>query len=387
MAHRFAVVLVSAAVLTLSAGPAAANRCISAKLRAVGRKAANRSVCVGRAASGGVGVDDGCLTRATSRFERDFSRAEARGACFTQNDADALEAKVDAFVEDIRAALWTDEPDENDCASFKLRAAGRTAYCKLGCRARAALRLSPVNGSCLVRCGHRLATSFARAERRPGCTTTDDAGAVEMQVDAFVDDTATELEPGGPTTTTSPPTTTTTTAGTTTTSAPTTTTTATAVTTTVTTPTTTTTTVAPTTTTTTTAAPTTTTSTTTTTTAAPTTTTTAAPTTTTTDTTAAPTTTTSTTTTTTSVTLSTTTLTVPTTTLTVPTTTLTVPTTTLTLPTTTTLTVPTTTLTLPTTTTLTLPTTTLTLPTTTTLTLPTTTTITVLPTTTTITLL
>ena len=50
------------------------------------------------------------LSKANSKFTKGFSKAEDPGGCATNGDADDIEAKVDAFVQDVTDELLFGSP-------------------------------------------------------------------------------------------------------------------------------------------------------------------------------------------------------------------------------------------------------------------------------------
>ncbi len=201
----------AAFVVALSAaGAAARSRCDGAKLTATGKGGQAGARCVAKGAATGAAVDPACAAKAAAKLATALGRAETGADCSTTGNAASIQAKLDAHVAGVRAALWTDEPAENDCAAAKLRAAGKKGRCKLRCAAVAARRGAPVAPACLQKCEARFASAFAKAESRGGCTTGGDAAAVEVDVDAFVADVSDALQPP-PASTTSTTTTSTTT--------------------------------------------------------------------------------------------------------------------------------------------------------------------------------
>jgi cysteine-rich repeat protein len=209
MARKIVAVAFAVATMVAFAGvPAGAqDKCAGSKLTATGKKCDGKLKCVAKAAGKGVAVDGSCLAKAEARFATAFGKAESKGGCTTIGDAPALEAKVDAHVADVRAELWDDEPAENDCASAKVRAAGKKCLCKMQCSSKGAKAGGAADPLCMQKCEQRFATGFAKAESKGGCTTTADAAAIEAKVDAFVSDVTADLQP---TTTTTTSTTTTT---------------------------------------------------------------------------------------------------------------------------------------------------------------------------------
>jgi cysteine-rich repeat protein len=203
--------LAVAVAVMITAVPVAAqsDRCGASKLKATGKKCYAKAKCGAKAAASGEEIDISCMDKAEAKFLSTFSRAEARGGCFTSGDASAIEAKVDAHDEDVRDELWTNALTENDCASAKLRAAGRLCSCELNCFSRAAKRGVPVDVFCQSRCANKFHPVFTKAEAKGGCTTTLDRDVIADKVDVLVEDVVEELQ--GPTTTTATTTSTTTT--------------------------------------------------------------------------------------------------------------------------------------------------------------------------------
>ena len=81
------------------------------------------------------------------------------------------------------------------CLGRKTKAAGTEAYALLKCHAHGAQAGESADGGCLSAAAAKLVDAFARAESRGGCAQTGDAGAVDGEVTAFVDDAAAALRP------------------------------------------------------------------------------------------------------------------------------------------------------------------------------------------------
>src|SRR5262245_25624198 len=73
------------------------------------------------------------------------------------------------------------------CAEAKRKAVGKCASKTLKCHAEAARRRAFVEPRCLEKAEARLVQAFARAEQRGGCATSGDAGALQAEVDVFVE--------------------------------------------------------------------------------------------------------------------------------------------------------------------------------------------------------
>src|SRR5690349_17881823 len=132
----------------VATGPASAStpaqKCAATKTKAAGKKAAAKAGCQSKAAQKGTAVDASCLMKAETKFSSAFSKAEAKGGCATSGDASTIEAKVDAFIDDLvkevtgspAGALLTTQPART-CAAKKIKAAGKKASGKLACDAKA----------------------------------------------------------------------------------------------------------------------------------------------------------------------------------------------------------------------------------------------------------
>jgi len=183
-------------------------RCGSTKLKETGKKAYAKLLCEAAGAFRGTGADAACLSRAESKFGAKFDGAEARGGCATTHDKAQIEAKVDAFVDDVVTALTGSPPGSllgtagaRVCAGTKLRATGKKARAKLRCHAKAVLRGVQVAPSCFSKAEVQFAKTFDGADAGGGCAVTNDKASIENKVDGFVADAASEL-PSSPTTST-----------------------------------------------------------------------------------------------------------------------------------------------------------------------------------------
>lgn len=87
---------------------------------------------------------------------------------------------------------------KNKCAGSKIKSAAKKASCLLGLEAKEAKSGDPKDPAKVTACGSKLVTDFGKAEGKPPCLTTGDAGAIETKVDAFVSDVDTELSVGIP---------------------------------------------------------------------------------------------------------------------------------------------------------------------------------------------
>jgi hypothetical protein len=79
-------------------------RCKEAKAKAAGKKAFDLLKAFGKnIKKENPGKLESAILKAQSKFTKGFTKAESKGECQTSGDSDAIEAKVDAFVQDVVA--------------------------------------------------------------------------------------------------------------------------------------------------------------------------------------------------------------------------------------------------------------------------------------------
>jgi hypothetical protein len=218
--HRAALAVVL--LLSLSAGAARADRCLGAKVKAIGKKEKALLACQAKVALG-ASVEPACDTKAMTKFGSAYARftCTAPAASVCEDIADDCRDRVRAALSDGSAAT------PSRCEAARLKAAGKKAGAKLGCYAKAAAKDAPVDSACLLKAEGKFSTAYNKVS---GCPTDGPGG--EANTESLIDDECVAqlltvdgtgrvlaICPGGATTTTS-----TTAAPTSTTGAPTTTT-------------------------------------------------------------------------------------------------------------------------------------------------------------------
>jgi len=96
-----ALALVS--TVTHAADPGA--KCAAAKQKAAAKKLSGKVKCHGNAIKKEITVDPACLTKAETKFETSFAKAEAKGGCVTTGDVDAIEALIDDTLAQLLDSL------------------------------------------------------------------------------------------------------------------------------------------------------------------------------------------------------------------------------------------------------------------------------------------
>jgi hypothetical protein len=191
-----------ATTLFLAAGgiAGAQDKCAGAKEKATGKLAGGVLGCDSKAAAKSVGVDPGCVSRNTAKFDAAFGRAEAKGGCNTTGDGTMLKTKVTNFAADVFDDLYAGSGADR-CAASKLKATGKKASGLLGCHAKAAAKGIALDPGCIAKVEGKYNTAFGKAEAKGGCNTMGDATAIETKVDSFVNDVVSMLQTPGTTTT------------------------------------------------------------------------------------------------------------------------------------------------------------------------------------------
>ena len=111
-AFRTLGIVAACLIVSGSQAPAAdleARRCAVVKLKAVIKEAKDKEQCYERALKSEVPVSSDCLSKAASRRDHMFERAEERGGCATEKDGAGMGSRVDSFVGDVTRALLVEK--------------------------------------------------------------------------------------------------------------------------------------------------------------------------------------------------------------------------------------------------------------------------------------
>src|SRR5437764_15435363 len=77
---------------------------------------------------------------------------------------------------------------QDKCGAAKLKAAGKKAYEKAACYAKARAKGIDVDATCLQKVELKFSAIFDKYDPSGTCLTTGDAGAIEAKVDAWAQD-------------------------------------------------------------------------------------------------------------------------------------------------------------------------------------------------------
>jgi hypothetical protein len=161
----------------------AASKCSAKKIKLAGDKGGYKLKCHAKAIGKGEPVDAECLTKAEDKFVSGFTKEEAKGGCPTTGDAAAIEAAVDAYVDDVRTLLEQGTPPSR-CTSKKLAAAGKLFDTRATCESKAMAKAVEVDPACLSKADTKLAATFQKAEDSSGDCLAPNGDAATIQTTA-----------------------------------------------------------------------------------------------------------------------------------------------------------------------------------------------------------
>jgi len=170
------------------------NLCTSKKLKAAGKDAFKKLNCYSKAVKSGAMVDPGCLNTEDTKLSDAFTAADGLEACVTGVGVGAIGPKVTNLVDDVRMPLVGMSTSASSCTSKKLKAAGKKAFKKSNCFAKAVKKGEQVDIACLCGEDSKLSDAFTSAEDSADCISgAGDASSIGGIVDAFVTDLDAEL--------------------------------------------------------------------------------------------------------------------------------------------------------------------------------------------------
>jgi hypothetical protein len=200
MTQKLKVAALAAGALAFVAMSGAAqaqslNKCQGTKIKDAGKKAACLAGLQAKVAAKGGTVDPAKVAKCQAKVGAAYTKLEGKGDCNTTGDAGAIEAKVDAFVDDLVTELATGTLP-NKCQGSKIKDAGKKAACLAGLQAKFASSGTAIDPAKVAKCQAKVGAAYTKLEGKGDCNTTGDAGAIEAKVDAFVDDLVNELDVG-----------------------------------------------------------------------------------------------------------------------------------------------------------------------------------------------
>lgn len=203
---------VPAHAMTCPAGKFDLNKCTAGKIKCVLGKKSCLFGCYKKAA-GGVLLDQACLAKCRSKFDGAGVAAKscfgkldlkAGNTCLTTGDSDALENKIDGYVQSAINDLQNTAPVGigNKCLAGKINCLIGYNKCRLGIYGGAAgkgLSVSPIDATLAGKiqgCTDKIKSCYSGLESKPPCLTTGDASSILQADNLFIDDVTAELTAG-----------------------------------------------------------------------------------------------------------------------------------------------------------------------------------------------
>ena len=99
------IALTLAMVINVSAAKDLGALCAASKQKAAAKKLSDKVKCYGKAIKKAIAVDPACLTKAETKFQGAFTKAESKGGCLTTGDVGSIETLMDNTLDDLLEAL------------------------------------------------------------------------------------------------------------------------------------------------------------------------------------------------------------------------------------------------------------------------------------------
>jgi hypothetical protein len=194
--------------------PLTLNKCAVGKQKCVVKKVAGLLKCYVAASFHGSGAADPiCLQKIVTKFEGTtpprgcFEKLELPSHCFTEDDTDAMETQVDAFIDALVLQLDPNYPAAvpDRCGAAKKKCATTFLAGLFSCRQKAEAKNLALDPLCIQKYTDRFDGGanpadgcFEKVEAKTTCQTVDDAPVVAGMVNAFVQDVVCDLDPYRP---------------------------------------------------------------------------------------------------------------------------------------------------------------------------------------------
>ena len=181
------LVLLGLAAPARAASPA--ETCGSAKLKAAAGYVPKLLGCSVKAAGKGLSVDSACETAADALLAAKHGPADAAAACVIQRDTAATRTLVSDWSDALHIALGTsgDPLAASKCDAARLKTVLGAAKGLIGAYAVSLQKPKPeALGKKVPKAFQKLATGFAKAEKKADCSAAVDAADVSSALDAFV---------------------------------------------------------------------------------------------------------------------------------------------------------------------------------------------------------
>jgi hypothetical protein len=182
----FAVAVVALGSRVSEAGLDPLLKCEALKLQATGKKGGAALKCHSKAAKKGVAVDASCLTKAETKFQSSFTKAESKAVCTEPGDAATIGPQVDVYVSAAAAALAPG--GDGACSSKKLAAAAKKVSTLFKTLSKNTKKPDLAKfQAAFTKAQAKFVSAFDKAEGKLTCATTGDAEQTRLDMDAHVE--------------------------------------------------------------------------------------------------------------------------------------------------------------------------------------------------------
>ncbi|MCC6764336.1 MAG: hypothetical protein IT293_06705, partial [Deltaproteobacteria bacterium] len=179
------------------------NKCLSGKVKTLGKGAAAYTGCYSKGASKNIAVDPVCLGKASTKTVSAFGKLDAKPPCLTTGDGAARDADTATFGSNVNALVGDGDTGATKCDSAKQKLVGKYVAGITGCYAKAAGKTGTVDnaiGGCTDKVSVKFQNGVNKAELKPPCTTSGLAALASLQAaaNAYIQAQACALDPSNP---------------------------------------------------------------------------------------------------------------------------------------------------------------------------------------------
>jgi hypothetical protein len=188
------------------------NKCLSGKVKGVGKSVSARTKCASKEASSGV-PNPACTQKASDKFTGDgtpakgvFNKLEARypltnpSPCRTFSDQTPFEGDIASYAASIPATTGS---AVGQCDAAKIKCVGKYVAAITNCYAKAAKVTGTVDAACITKATTKftgtVSSCLDKAAARGDCTHAGtQVGPLQADADAFIKVSTCDLDPGNP---------------------------------------------------------------------------------------------------------------------------------------------------------------------------------------------
>ena len=188
------------------------DKCLSGKVKAVGKSVAARTKCLSKDAQTGV-PNPSCQQKASDKFTGDgtpangvFNKLEAKypntsaTPCLTFGDQGTFEGDIASYAASVPAATGS---AVGRCDAAKIKCVGKYVAAVTSCYAKAAKLTGTIDAGCTAKASAKLVGAgtgcLDKAAAKADCTHAgNQSGELQSAADAFIKSTTCDLDPANP---------------------------------------------------------------------------------------------------------------------------------------------------------------------------------------------